>query len=169
MFVKNERIDMTSVMCVALAIYFESASSNQPIDDQYSVALVVRNRVHDTGMKPCDVVFAPKQFSSLNHALDMHGHLKPAYRPHGKAWRNSKKIARTVLSGKMPDITNGARFYYANYITPPSWSKGMRFTASHGKHLYWRKRNKNLQYTNIDIKHGNQPAIAANEPHTSWD
>jgi len=136
---------MTSVICVALAIYFESASSNQPIDDQYSIALVVRNRAHDSGMKPCDVVFEPKQFSSLNHALDDYGKLKPEFSPRGKAWRNAKNIARRVLRGEMPDITNGARFYYANYIQPPVWSRGMKFTGRHGKHLYWKKRDKNLQ------------------------
>src|SRR5450756_3251149 len=81
---------MTSTMCVALAIWFESASSNQPIDDQYSIALVVVGRAHDYGWKPCDVVFEPKQFSSLNHALDDLGNLKPEYLPHGKAWRETK-------------------------------------------------------------------------------
>lgn len=158
---------MTSVMCVALAIYFESASSNQPIDDQYSIAFVVVNRAHDSGMKPCDVVFEPKQFSSLNHALDDLGNLKPEYRPQGKAWRTAKNIASTVLRGDMPDITNGARFYYANYIRPPAWSLGMRYTGRHGKHFYWRKKNNNMQYMQFagaEVKHtGQSPTIAINK------
>lgn len=162
---------MTSVMCVALAIYFESASSKQPIDDQYSVALVVRNRVHDTGMKPCEVVFQPKQFSSLNHALDSHGHLKARYHPHGKAWLRAKSIARLVLRGKMPDITNGARFYYANYIRPPAWSRGMVLTGMHGKHLYWRKKKKNLQYTRVEAKalHRVPTVSRNNKTIVAWD
>jgi spore germination cell wall hydrolase CwlJ-like protein len=130
---------MTSTMCVALAIWFESASSNQPIDDQYSIALVVVGRAHDYGWKPCDVVFEPKQFSSLNHALDDLGNLKAEYLPHGKAWRETKNIAMAVLRGDMPDITNGARFYYADYIRAPSWSRDMTFTGKHGKHFYWRQ------------------------------
>jgi N-acetylmuramoyl-L-alanine amidase len=161
---------MTSVMCVALAIYFESASSNQPIDDQYSVALVVRNRAHDTGMKPCDVVFEPKQFSSLNNALDNYGNLKPEFRPHGKAWRKAKNIARSVLRGDMPDITNGARFYYANYIRPPAWSRGMKFTGMHGKHIYWRRKKKNLQTIGIEARHiSKSPSIAINEAAPTID
>lgn len=142
---------MTSLMCVALAVYFESASSNQPIDDQYGVALVIRNRAHDSGMKPCDVVFKPKQFSSLNYALDDSGKLKPEYRPRGKAWQRAQYVARIVLRGDMPDITNGARFYYANYIRRPAWSQGMKFTGTHGKHVYWKRQNES------------RPAAALNE------
>ena len=163
---------MTSVMCVALAIYFESASSKQPIDDQYSVALVVRNRVHDTGMTPCEVVFQPKQFSSLNNALDDHGHLKPGYRPpRGKAWRRARNIAKLVLRGEMPDITNGARFYYANYIQRPAWSRGMVLTSMHGKHLYWRKKKKNLQYKSVEARTiHHSPTVASNDKtNVAWD
>lgn len=133
---------MTSVICVALAVYFESASSNQPVDDQYGIALVVRNRVNDSGMKPCDVVFEPKQFSALNDALDDDGKLKSEYQPRGKVWRKSLNIAKAVLNGDVPDITNGARFYYANYINPPAWAYDMKYTGRHGKHFYWRKHHQ---------------------------
>jgi spore germination cell wall hydrolase CwlJ-like protein len=153
---------MTSAMCVALAIYFESASSNQPIDDQYSIGLVVVGRAHDYGWKPCDVVFEPKQFSSLNDALDDEGNLKPEYVPRGKAWRRSKKIAKEVLRGDMPDFTNGARFYYADYILPPAWTQGMLFTGKHGKHFYWRKKEKYPQPAEIADRHmGNRPTVVA--------
>ena len=144
---------MTSVICVALAVYFESASSNQPIDDQYGVALVVRNRAHDSGMKPCDVVFEPKQFSAFNDALDDSGKLKPEFKPSGKAWRSSINIAKSVLRGEVPDITNGARFYYANYITPPAWVADMKYTGRHGKHFYWRKaRSGRLPVETVSVR-----------------
>lgn len=156
---------MTSAMCIALAIYFESASSNQPLDDQYGVALVVVNRAHHSHMKPCDVVFAPKQFSSLNDALDDDGKLKPEYHPSGKAWRKSISIARTVLRGDMPDFTNGARFYYANYISPPAWTQNMKFTGKHGRHLYWKKPRKHSAPANTEARLFSQThAGAPSEP-----
>jgi len=162
---------MTSAMCIALAIYFESASSNQPIDDQYGVALVIRNRALHSGMTPCDVVFEPKQFSSLNDALDDDGNLKPEYRPQGKAWTEAKAIAKRVLRGQMPDITNGARFYYANYITPPAWAQGMKFTGRHGKHLYWKKQKKHPAVDGAEARLISQsPSIASNEPvRVGWN
>jgi spore germination cell wall hydrolase CwlJ-like protein len=155
---------MTSAMCIALAIYFESASSNQPVDDQYGIALVIRNRVQHSGMTPCDVVFANKQFSSLNDALDDDGNLKPEYRPQGKAWTTSKAIAQRVLRGEMPDFTNGARYYYANYITPPAWIQGMKFTGRHGKHLYWKRPKRHPSSDGAEAKLIQQsPTIASNE------
>lgn len=47
------------------------------------------------------------------------------------------QIANQVISGAIPDPTNGADHYYANYIAPPSWAQGETPVAQIGVHLFF--------------------------------
>ncbi len=47
------------------------------------------------------------------------------------------EIANQVVSGSIPDVTNGADHYYANYISPPNWAKGETPVAQIGVHLFF--------------------------------
>ena len=61
---------MASIICVALAVYFESRG--EPLAGQYAVASVVWNRVNDDRWPStaCEVVFQEKQFASIKHVAD---------------------------------------------------------------------------------------------------
>lgn len=121
--------------CLAVNIYWEAASSNEPLSSQYLVAFVTMNRSKQWHQDVCDVVFAKKQFSWTTGALNRHGVLRAVYHPpNNKAWVIAQAIALSVLQGAR-DFTGGALYYHADYIKVPRVFKHRKFVGKFGKHL----------------------------------
>lgn len=87
-----------------------------------AVAEVIRNRAMDsTGRWENDpyAVATSNEFSvngpAPNSLADMYG-------PETKEYQQAGKIADLVFNGKIPDITNGATYYYNPKIANPSWA-----------------------------------------------
>lgn len=48
-----------------------------------------------------------------------------------------QRIALRAVKGILPDHTNGADHYHADYMTP-KWAKAERITATIGRHIFYR-------------------------------
>lgn len=64
---------------------------------------------------------------------------KPDLISNPKAWKESLKIAETVMfqGDWMIDITDGATFYHANYVDP-YWAATKRKLVSIDTHIFYR-------------------------------
>ena len=122
---------MTSaLLCLAMNVYHEARSENMM--GKYAVAHVVMNRVeHDKFPDDvCSVVKQRFQFSWYWDGKSDH--------PHDRmAWAEARLIAQDVLKGEVPDITEGALFYHATYVSP-RWAKAFTETVVYGQHIFYR-------------------------------
>lgn len=122
-------------MCVALNVYYESPASLEPLENQYGVAMVAFNRAHHKYKDVCHEIYKPWQFTWTMHEQ---------IAPHGKNWVEAKKVAWDVVTGRVPDFTEGAVYYFADYIKPPAWSANKLKIAKWGAHLYFKDREKRV-------------------------
>lgn len=120
----------TALMCLAMNVYHEARSENMM--GKYAVAHVVMNRVEHKRFpnKVCGVVKQRHQFSWY-----WDGKSDTPTEPY--AWAEAQMIAHDVLSGVAPDITKGALFYHATYVSP-YWAKQFTKTVTYGQHIFYR-------------------------------
>ena len=118
-------------LCLALNTYYEAPASLEPVENRYGVALVAFNRAHHQYKKVCHEIYKPWQFTWTMHEQ---------VAPHGKNWEEAKKVAWDVLTGRVPDFTEGATYYFADYIEPPAWSANKLKIAQWGVHVYFKDR-----------------------------
>jgi spore germination cell wall hydrolase CwlJ-like protein len=131
----------SALICLAANIFFEARG--EPIPGQYAVALVTMNRAdHDPG-KVCEEVTKPNQFSWTSLYVQRRRgsfSVKQEYVMQDEdSWNRAQKIARVVLSGRFPDITNGATYYHATYVHP-GWRKAFTYREKIGNHLFYASR-----------------------------
>ncbi len=65
LFVFHRRVILSSVLCMAMAIFYEA--QGEPLRGKQAVAEVVNNRSIAWGMSTCEVVFQKGQFSWTSH------------------------------------------------------------------------------------------------------
>lgn len=135
----NQRISVTEkeLDCLSRNIYFEAA--HEPYIGKIAVAHVTYNRVLDKrwGDSFCGVVYEPKQFSWTNN---------PKLRnsiPSGRKWVSSQHAARMFIRGVRVKNFENVNHYYANYIKPPEWSRGMARVGVVSKHLFYVGKSEN--------------------------
>lgn len=120
--------------CLAQNIYFEA--KNQSLYGQMAVAMVTLNRVLSEKYPDtiCEVVWQRKQFSWTHDGKSD----KPKNQ---KAWETAIGVANitvTIYDDRKEDITNGALFYHAYYVSP-SWSKVFVETAKIEDHIFYKE------------------------------
>jgi len=121
----------------------------EPMSDKVKVGAVIRNRVHWHIARPVGaagwglVVLKPYQFSwtmdsdpNLLKVLDPLTHELPA------VWEVCCQVAEGIVSGAIPDETQGADYYYDRSMDakPPSWihDAGMVATVRTDTFRFWR-------------------------------
>lgn len=111
--------------CIARNIYYEAR--NQPIAGQVAVAKVTLNRAEDERWpsSACGVVAQKNQFSWVGKVTEQ---------PTGNAWETAKLIAITVYL--LPDPTNGATHFHANYVKP-YWAERKKLKTVIGDHIFY--------------------------------
>lgn len=129
---------LTSLMCVAVAIYFESRG--EPVAGQVAVAHVIRNRMEDPRYpdNACDVV---KQGYYWND-IPIRNMCQFSFYCDGKsdnpkdlrAWKDALYIAE--LSGYIPDTTDGATHYHSTKVFP-QWAYTGEVTAKIHRHIFY--------------------------------
>lgn len=132
----------TAILCLALNVYHEARG--EPLNGQHAVAQVTMNRADRDPLRVCEVVFEPYQFSWANSltTADKDARRRQASRfipKEVKAWQVAKQIAKLTIDGWIPDFTNGATHYHANYIADQDWTRQKLRTLSIGKHHFYRK------------------------------
>ena len=131
-----ERVD-AELSCLALTVYHESRG--EPEFGKLAVAHVVMNRAKNERFPRtiCDVVYQSGadgdgvcEFSwTCDTVSDQPEDLT--------SWQNSVRIARLVYWGSVPDPTNGAMWYHADYVEP-EWAATLGAPQRLGRHLFYR-------------------------------
>jgi N-acetylmuramoyl-L-alanine amidase len=104
-----------------------------------AVANVVLNRVAiggwwgDTVTNVCQ---KPYQFSCWNQN-DTNRAIIEALDESKSIFRDAFNIAAKVMSGELPDITNGATHYFAKGIALPEWAQDKTPCATIGHHIFY--------------------------------
>ena len=126
-----------ALMCLALNVYHEARS--EPVQGQAAVAHVVLNRVA-SGRWPddvCSVVHQGYEKGRFKCQFTWYCDGKPDEPTEILAWAKSVLVANQVLTGVVPDVTNGATHYHARYVNP-YWSASLSKTVTYGSHLFYR-------------------------------
>jgi spore germination cell wall hydrolase CwlJ-like protein len=131
----------SAFLCLAANVFFEARGETIP--GQYAVALVTMNRADHDPKKVCDVVLKPKQFSWTSLYVQRRRGIFSVKQEYvmqdDDSWALAKRIAGIVLSGRFPDITNGATYYHATY-SRPWWRKEVTYRERIGNHLFYAAR-----------------------------
>ena len=125
--------DKQQIQCMAKNTYFEAA--HEPIKGRIAVNNVVLNRANDKRFPstPCEVINQKTR-----------GVCQFSWKCEGKkqiqdqeAFRKAKQIAENVYLGNYGDVTHGAKFYHADYVSP-SWGRVFDRTTKIGAHIFYR-------------------------------
>ncbi|MCK7579041.1 MAG: cell wall hydrolase [Chromatiales bacterium] len=122
--------------CLALNIYHEARS--EPETGQIAVARVTLNRVESEAF-PESICGVVKQGGQRLHRCQFSWWCdgKPDDPTEHEAWNRSLEIGRRVLADEVPDPTDGALYYHADYVNP-NWSNHFERTTHIGRHLFYR-------------------------------
>ncbi|MCV2882560.1 cell wall hydrolase [Actibacterium sp. XHP0104] len=122
--------------CLSEALYFEARGES--VKGQFAVAEVILNRVQSSRF-PDSVCAVVNQGTGRKHQCQFSytcdGHKEVINEP--RAYERVGKIARAMLDGVEPDLTNGATFYHTRAVSP-RWSRKFERTAAIGEHLFYR-------------------------------
>lgn len=121
---------MSSLLCMALAIYFEARSEH--ILGQLLVGQTIMNRVEDPRWPNtvCGVVKQYKQFSFFWDGKPE----KP--KENSVAWRKALIFAEKVLEGRTKGLTDAT--HYHTLSTKPSWARYMEKRIVVGNHIFYK-------------------------------
>ncbi len=122
--------------CLSEALYFEARG--ETIKGQFAVAEVILNRVKSARFPSsvCGVInqgTGRKFQCQFTYTCD--GHKEVVSEP--GAYSRVAKVARIVLDGKVPSLTNGATHYHTTAVRP-NWARVYTRTAKIGVHIFYR-------------------------------
>ena len=149
---KNLLIDDKEVMCMAKNIFFEAAIESTA--GKLAVAQVTLNRVNSKYYPNtvCGVVYEGPHYTASNGLqLPIRDRCQFSWYCDGKGdeprentrlWNDTQELAKYVLlrQDELPDITDGALHYHADYITAPRWAGRKHKTAKIDTHIFYRPR-----------------------------
>ena len=140
-----------SVHCLALNIYFEARVDHTA--GQAAVADVVLNRVlhQDYPNTICEVIYEGpvSKWWKEKHGKDvpLRNRCQFSWYCDGKSdvpkekkiYKKFLNVAEAILNNEIPfmDITDGALFYHADYVTP-GWAKSKTKTVEIQDHIFYR-------------------------------
>jgi spore germination cell wall hydrolase CwlJ-like protein len=135
---------LTSAMCLASAIYFESRG--EPTAGQVAVANVIVNRKQDRRYPDtiCGVVqqaqthrWAPNVPVRNRCQFSFYCDGQPEVIRDQAAYDKAMDIANRVISGDLLDITDGATHYHATRVYP-DWAETKTETVRVNNHIFYR-------------------------------
>ncbi|WP_415921334.1 cell wall hydrolase [Tateyamaria sp. SN6-1] len=122
--------------CLSEALYFEARG--ETVKGQFAVAEVIMNRVKSARFpgNVCGVInqgTGKRYQCQFTYTCD--GNPERIGEP--RAYSRVSKIARAVLDGRAPELTQGATHYHTTAVRP-RWSRVYTHTASIGVHRFYR-------------------------------
>ncbi|MFC6638613.1 cell wall hydrolase [Sulfitobacter sediminilitoris] len=122
--------------CLAEALYFEARG--ETVKGQFAVAEVIMNRVKSARFPGslCAVInqgTGKKYQCQFTYTCD--GYAEVIAEP--RAFARVGKVARYMMDGEVPSLTDGATHYHTTAVRP-RWSKVYTRTAKIGVHLFYR-------------------------------
>ena len=140
------QVDPVELECLSKNIYFEA--STESTAGKIAVGQVVLNRKDSISFPNtvCDVVYEGKHYKSGFPVRDRcqfswycDGKHDRPFR--GKLWENSVELAKFLLeTDDLVDITDGATFYHADYISAPRWAAAKIKTVTIDRHIFYSSR-----------------------------
>ena len=141
-----DQVDPIELECMSKNIYFEA--STESTAGKIAVGQVVLNRKDSISFPNtvCDVVYEGKHYKSGFPVRDRcqfswycDGKHDRPFR--GKLWENSVELAKFLLeTDDLVDITDGATFYHADYISAPRWTTTKIKTVTIDRHIFYSSR-----------------------------
>jgi len=132
---QEPQVNNKQLMCLATNIYHEAGAESAK--GKAAVAHVTLNRANSSHFPDsvCNVVYQKSrgvcQFSWVCAR-------KAQPKQHSDSWRESLRIAKQAMAGKIFDPTYGALFFHAVYVQP-SWSRTFKKTIRIGNHIFYRR------------------------------
>lgn len=122
--------------CLAEALYFEARG--ETVKGQFAVAEVIMNRVKSARFPGtlCGVInqgTGRKYQCQFTYTCD--GRKEVVNEP--RAWARVAKVARAIIDGTAPKLTDGATHYHTTAVNP-KWARVYTKTARIGDHLFYR-------------------------------
>ena len=122
--------------CLAEALYFEARG--ETVKGQFAVAEVIMNRVKSARFPNsiCGVInqgTGKKYQCQFTYTCD--GYKEVIAEP--GAFARVGKVARAVMAGRAPALTDGATHYHTTAVRP-RWARVYTRTARIGMHLFYR-------------------------------
>ena len=143
------------VTCMAKNIFFEAAVESTA--GKLAVAHVTLNRVSSRNFpnSVCEVVYdglhytgaGGKQFPVRDRCqFSWYCDGKGDEPREGKLWLKAQELAKYVLlrQEELPDITDGALHYHADYIDAPTWTARKKVTTKIDTHIFYRTNTWHL-------------------------
>ena len=140
------QVDPIELECMSKNIYFEA--STESTAGKIAVGQVVLNRKDSISFPNtvCDVIYEGKHYKSGFPVRDRcqfswycDGKHDRPFR--GKLWENSVELAKFLLeTDDLVDITDGATFYHADYISAPRWTTTKIKTVTIDRHIFYSSR-----------------------------
>lgn len=124
---------MTDLELRIYAATVRGEAGGESEEGQAAVAWVIRHRVVRRHSSIIEVCFEPLQFSIWNSRSKRRAKLLAS---ESTSHRNIQAICAGVWSGLVPDPTDGADHYHADYVAP-SWRHAYRHTVTIGHHLFY--------------------------------
>ena len=152
----NLLIDDKELLCMAKNIFFEAAIESTA--GKLAVAQVTLNRVNSKYYPNtvCEVVYEGAHYTtSGGQRLPVRDRCQFSWYCDGKGdepriesrlWIDTQELAKYVLlrQDELPDITDGALNYHADYIAAPRWAGKKLKTAKIDTHIFYRPRTLRL-------------------------
>lgn len=117
---------MTSLLCLALNIYFEARG--EPIDGQLLVAETTINRAIERDQSICEAVWDDDQFSWTSDG-------RSDTPRDAEAYALATQLAQQALGGD--HLHSGVDHYHEISINPP-WAKNLQRLGRYGNHIFYR-------------------------------
>ena len=119
--------------CLAENIYYEAGY--EPEEGKIAVALVTLNRVNN-GKFPKDICSVVKQKTETVCQFSWFCEVKKE--KHIDSYNEAKRVAIYVYANyeKLPDLTQGALYYHADYVNP-RWK--LQKTVQIGRHIFYKE------------------------------
>ena len=127
--------DPQELKCLADNVYFESSTQSKA--GQVAVANVTLNRVDSPAFPNtiCDVVWEDRQFSWTHDGKSDSPEDQDAY-------NTIYNLVELVYNETIVDITEGATFYHADYVTP-HWASTMDKQVAHiDQHIFYKHKGR---------------------------
>lgn len=109
---------------------------------QEAIAHVLANRHNlqkSVGATLADTVLQTSELSGMRPNDPNRIEAQKLADQNAQSYQDALQVAKDALAGKTKDPTNGATFYYADYIDAPAWSKAKTFSksATIGQHIFY--------------------------------
>lgn len=122
--------------CLAEALYFEARG--ETVKGQFAVAEVIMNRVKSAQFPNslCSVInqgTGRRYQCQFTYTCDGHAEVIREK----QAYVRVAKVARLVMDGASPNLTDGATYYHTTAVRP-RWSRSFTKTTRIGVHLFYR-------------------------------